>query len=161
MAQYYDRLTEELKQFIRQQKIFFVGTAPDGEGEIHIAPKGYDIFRIVDDSHILYLDYYGSGNDTAKHLAENGKITLMWCGFEKQPCIARAFGKGEVISKGTDEFASLMELWFPDYDEAIVRQIFSVSVHQTMTACGNGVPLMKYEGDRKALQEWSEKKFLK
>jgi len=153
MAKNYDRLTEELKQFIHQQKMFFVGTAPVGEGEVHIAPKGYDILRILNDNHIVYLDYYGSGNDTAKHLAENGKITLMWCGFESEPCILKAFGKGEIISKGTDEFARLLKTFFPDYDEAIVRQLFSVNIHAVMTSCGYGVPLMKYEGDRKTLHE--------
>ena len=160
MAKNYDSLTGELKDFIRQQKIFFVGTAPHAEGEVHIAPKGYDILRILNDNHIVYLDYYGSGNDTANHLAENRNITLMWCGFDTQPCILRAFGKGEIISKGTDEFNRLLETCFPNYKEAIVRQIFSIKIHRAMTSCGNGVPFMKYEDDRKALQEWSERKFL-
>jgi len=161
MAKYYDRLNDELKDFIHQQKIFFVGTAPCGEGEVHIAPKGYETLRILNDNHIVYLDYYGSGNDTAAHLAENGKITLMWCGFESRPCILKAFGKGDVITKGTDEFARLLKSCFPNYNEAIVRQLFSIKIHKAMTSCGNGVPLMKYEADRKALQEWSEKTFVK
>lgn len=160
MATNYDALTDGLKEFIARQKIFFVGTAPSGEGEVHIAPKGYDILRILDDRLLVYLDYYGSGNDTALHLAENGKITLMWCSFDSQPCILRVFGKGEVLSKGTEDFAGLLKICFPDYDEAMVRQLFRVTIHRAMTSCGNGVPFMKYEDDRMALQEWSEKEFL-
>jgi len=161
MAENFDRLTGEFREFIHRQKIFFVGTAPCGEGEVHIAPKGYETLRILNDHHVIYLDYYGSGNDTATHLAENGKITLMWCGFDSQPCVLRAFGKGEVIAKGTDEFAGLLRSCFPNYNEAIVRQLFSIKIHRVMTSCGNGVPFMKYEDDRMALEEWSVKTFVK
>ena len=160
MAKDYNSLTEELKEFIRRQKIFFVGTAPAGEGEVHIAPKGYDTLRILDDYSLVYLDYYGSGNDTALHLAENGKITLMWCSFDSEPCVLKVFGRGKVISKGTEEFTRMIKTCFPNYKEAILRQMFSVKIHGAMTSCGNGVPLMKYQDDRKALQEWSEKEFL-
>jgi predicted metal-binding transcription factor (methanogenesis marker protein 9) len=116
--------------------MFFVDTAPSGEGEVHISPKGYDILKIIDENNVIYLDYYGSENETAKDLTENGKISLMWCSFDAKPCILRAYGKGEVIHKGTDEFSHLLKQYFENYNEKMVRQLFKVKIHRVMTTCG-------------------------
>ena len=35
----------------------------------------------------------GSGNETAAHVAENGRMTLMFCAFEGDPMIFRVYGK--------------------------------------------------------------------
>jgi len=161
MGKNFEKLTDKLKEFIRCQKMFFVGTAPSIEGEVHIAPKGYDILKIVDDNNLVYLDYYGSENDTAQHLSENKKISLMWCSFDEKPCILRAYGLGELVSKGTEEFNKLHEKYFEDYHPKMIRQIFKVKIHRVMTTCGFGVPLMKYEGDRKTLHDLSDKMLVK
>jgi len=158
MAKNYERLSEDFKKFIEQQKMFFVGTAPSDEKDVHIAPKGYDILKIVDDSNLMYLDYYGSGNDTAGDLAGNKKITLIWCSFDKAPLILRVFGEGFIVSRGTEEFSGLMKQYFSAFKPEIIRQLFKVKITRVMTSCGYGVPLMKYEGDRETLQTQSMKK---
>ncbi len=65
MAKRYDLLTDQLMEFIHNQKMFFVGTAPTAMGEVNVSPKGYQVMRVLDSQTLLYLDYYGSGNETA------------------------------------------------------------------------------------------------
>ena len=46
-------------------------------------------FRVVDEQTVMYLDLTGSGNETAAHLVENGRLTIMFCAFEGNPKILR------------------------------------------------------------------------
>jgi len=39
MAKVFDTITEETKEFILQQKVFFVSTSPSNEGEINISQR--------------------------------------------------------------------------------------------------------------------------
>ena len=38
------------------------------------------------------------------------------------------------------------------------RSVITVELDRIATSCGYGVPLMAYEGDRRALSAWAEKK---
>ena len=78
------------------KKIFFTATAPR-VGRINLSPKGIDTFRYIDNTTVAYLDLTGSGNETAAHLHENGRITIMFCSFTKKPLILRLYGQGTVI----------------------------------------------------------------
>lgn len=143
-------------EFISKQHIFFVGSAPlSGEGHVNLSPKGYDSLRILSESEAVYLDLTGSGNETAAHLAENGRITLMFAAFEGQPLILRLYGKGRVILPGNEEWEKL-EGYFPPLQGA--RQMIHISVYEVQTSCGFGVPLFRYEGDRNTLIQWAENK---
>ncbi|MEQ8533686.1 MAG: pyridoxamine 5'-phosphate oxidase family protein, partial [Imperialibacter sp.] len=53
MGKRLDAITPELKAFIEDQKIFFVGTAAD-EGRVNISPKGTDAFRVLDGNKIIW-----------------------------------------------------------------------------------------------------------
>src|SRR5918999_5010523 len=96
MAKFYTRLDEGLRGFIGEQKMFFTATAPT-EGRINLSPKGMDTFRCIDHKTVAYLDLTGSGNETAAHLTENGRMTLMFCSFAEKPLILRLYGHGQVI----------------------------------------------------------------
>ena len=80
MAEFFPALNENLRKFIAEQKVFFTATAPT-QGRINLSPKGTDTFRIIDDKTVAYLDLTGSGNETAAHLKENGRLTIMFCSF--------------------------------------------------------------------------------
>ncbi|NRT80018.1 pyridoxamine 5'-phosphate oxidase family protein [Clostridium beijerinckii] len=149
MGKYFKNITDDLKKFILDQKMFVVGTAPDTEEEVYISPKGYDTLKIIDTNKVIYFDYLDSDseNETVRHLKENGKITLMWCGFDSKPRILRAYGNGKVISKGTDDFNILLNQYFSGYDEKMVKQLFEIQIEKLMTTCGFGVPIMKCEKD--------------
>jgi Pyridoxamine 5'-phosphate oxidase len=140
--------------FIRRQKVFFTATVPR-EGRINLSPKGMDSLRVLDPRTIAWLDLTGSGNETAAHLRENGRITLMFCAFEGEPLILRLYGKGEVISPRDPEWPLLSAL-FPALPG--VRQIMRLQVESLQTSCGFAVPLFVYRGDRNQLTQWAVRK---
>ncbi|WP_410771761.1 pyridoxamine 5'-phosphate oxidase family protein [Fontibacillus sp. BL9] len=156
MGKRFKAMLPQHMDFISRQQIFFVGSAPlSGEGHVNLSPKGYDSLRILSENEAVYLDLTGSGNETAAHLNENGRITLMFAAFEGQPLILRLYGKGRVVLPGTEEYESL-EGRFPRLQGA--RQMIYVTVNEVQTSCGYGVPLFQYEGERDTLIQWAENK---
>src|SRR5882672_8170041 len=103
MAKFYTELDETLEQFIRAQRIYFHASAPK-KGRINISPKGLDTFRILSQRSVAYLDLTGSECETAAHIAENGRLTLMFCSFDTQPLILRLYGRGRVIRRRDTEW---------------------------------------------------------
>src|SRR5258708_31229511 len=98
MGKMMDEISGELAEFIRAQPIFFVATAPlSRDGHINLSPKGLDTFRILSPTRVAYADMTGSGNETSAHLAENSRITLMFCSFADPPKILRLYGRGRTI----------------------------------------------------------------
>jgi Pyridoxamine 5'-phosphate oxidase len=154
VAKFYETLNEDLIAFIRRQKVFFTSTAPTG-GRINLSPKGLDSLRVLDPRTVAWLDFTGSGNETAAHLKENGRITLMFCAFEGEPLILRLYGKGTVIPPRHPEWGRLRAL-FPPLSG--IRQIMQLDIESLQTSCGFGVPLLDYAGDRDMLTQWAMKK---
>lgn len=134
--------------------MFFTATAPQ-QGRINVSPKGGDTLRILDERRVAYLDITGSGNETAAHIIDNGRLTLMFCSFEDQPLILRLYGRGEVIAKTHDEWVALLAL-FPRI--AGMRQIVRLHIESVQTSCGYAVPLYDYRGERDTYPRWAEKK---
>src|SRR5262249_28841281 len=96
MAKFYTSLNESLRSFVRAQRIFFHASAP-AQCRCNLSPKGQDTFRILDDQRVAYLDLTGSECETAAHIAENGRLTIMFCSFDEKPMILRLYGKGSVV----------------------------------------------------------------
>lgn len=154
MGQRYDCLNERLTSFIRAQKIFFVGTAP-ADGRVNVSPKGMDSFRVIDNNTVAWLNLTGSGNETAAHVLENGRMTVMFCAFEDDPMILRLYGTARVIHSRDADWAE----WLTHFDAIPgTRQIFVITLEMVQTSCGMAVPLFDYQADRKLLQEWAQKK---
>ncbi|MDX1995961.1 MAG: pyridoxamine 5'-phosphate oxidase family protein [bacterium] len=156
MGKLYDAITDDLQTFIQNQHLFFVATAPlSPDGHVNLSPKGLDSFRILSPNRVAYLDLTGSGNETSAHLLENGRITFMFCSFEKTPQVVRLYGTGRTVlpvSAEWDELSALFTL-YPGARQLIVADISRVS-----TACGYAVPLMDYAGERDTLLRWAEVK---
>ena len=96
MADQYDTLTDEHISFIQAQKIFFTGTAAQ-DGRVNVSPKGQDSLRVTAPDEIFWLNLTGSGNETAAHVLNVNRITLMWCAFDGPPQILRVYGSVELI----------------------------------------------------------------
>ena len=96
MAEQFEALEARHKAFIEAQHMYFVGTAGAG-GRVNVSPKGMDSFRILDGSTVAWLNLTGSGNETAAHVLENGRMTVMFCSFDKQPLILRLYGRAEAF----------------------------------------------------------------
>ncbi|MDH5326788.1 MAG: pyridoxamine 5'-phosphate oxidase family protein [Gammaproteobacteria bacterium] len=154
MAKFSDKLDGIHRDFIANQKMFFTSTAPVS-GRINLSPKGMDSFRIIDDNTVAYLDVTGSGNETAAHLLENGRITVMFCSFDEKPLILRLYGHGESIPTHHATWKDYVDLFtlLPG-----TRQIILIHVDSVQTSCGYAVPRYDYTGERDTLERWAEKK---
>lgn len=154
MGKMYDSISDEHRAFIERQHMFFVASAPlSADGHVNLSPKGLDTLRVFDASHVAYLDLTGSGNETAAHLAENGRVTLMFCAFEEPPKILRLYGRGRVIPPSHPEFATF---GFPSMTGQ--RQVIDVQIERVQTSCGFGVPLYAFDQQRDTLTKWAERK---
>ena len=154
MAKFFEAINEELSAFIANQKIFFTGTAA-AEGRVNVSPKGTDSLRVLGPNRVIWLNLTGSGNETAAHLAQVNRITLMFCAFEGKPLILRLYGSARTIHPRDKDWEELYAL-FPDSNGA--RQIFDIQVESVQTSCGFAVPFMDYKEDRDVLTKWAENK---
>lgn len=154
MGKQFEALSEKHIQFIDRQKMFFVATAAD-QGKINLSPKGADGFRVLDSNRVIWLNLTGSGNETAAHLLDNPRMTIMFCAFEGSPQILRLYGQAEVVHTRDDAWSSLYNHFEP---QAGARQIFDMKVDMVQTSCGMSVPLFDYVAQRDELNKWAENK---
>jgi hypothetical protein len=153
----FDQIDDGLREFLSRQHVFFVATAPSGDGgHVNCSPKGLDTLRVLGPRAVAYLDFVGSGAETIAHLRENGRIVLMFCAFEGAPRIVRLHGRGSVVEPANPDFAMLLDRFAPP--ALGVRSIIRVEVERIADSCGYGVPRLRYEGERTQLQAWAERK---
>lgn len=148
-----EALNDDLRGFIAKQAMFFTGTAPN-DGRVNVSPKGLDTFRVLDNNRVAYLDLTGSGNETAAHINENGRLTLMFCGFEKRALILRLYGRGQVVRPVDADWAELsahFEL-LPGF-----RQIIVLHIESVQKSCGWAVPYYELQGPRDTLVDKAER----
>lgn len=166
MARTYDRIDDNIRAFIEAQKMFFVATAPlSADGSVNLSPKGYDSFRILNDTTVAYLDLGGSGVETMAHVRENGRIALMFMAFDGAPKIVRLHGRAEVVAFDEPGFAELLAL-FPGFVRA--RSVVKVNLTRISDSCGWGIPFYDYRGERDQLkryvdhrdeEDWRERRY--
>lgn len=153
MAKIFEEIDDTLAAFIREQKMFFIATAPlAADGHVNLSPKGLDTLRILDPRTVAYLDLTGSGVETISHLKENGRFVLMFCAFDGRPKILRLHGHGAVLERGDAEFEELLTL-FPTLPGT--RAIIKLSVERIADSCGWGVPQFEFKGERDQLTRYS------
>ncbi len=154
MAKMMSSINDSLKVFIEKQHLFFVGTAAQ-DGRVNISPKGMDTLKVIGQNRVLWLNMTGSGNETAAHVLDINRMTLMWCSFEELPLLLRVYGSVKTIYRNNPAWEELASL-FPNIPAA--RQIFDLTVESVQTSCGYGVPLFEFNGQRDRLEKWSEAK---
>lgn len=154
MAKRFTEIKDSFREFIEQQHVFFVGTAaPDGH--VNVSPKGMDSLRVLDSNRVVWLNVTGSGNETAAHMRENPRMTLMFCAFTGDALILRVYGTARVIHRDEPEWAELYGLFTPLPG---ARQIFDLQVDLVQTSCGQAVPFFDYVAEREELKEWTLRK---
>lgn len=154
MGEQYSEINKTIKQFIEDQKVFFVGTAAS-EGRVNVSPKGMDSLRVIDSKRIIWLNLTGSGNETAAHVLKNARMTIMFCAFEGKPMILRLYGTAKTYHVRNEAFQDHIKL-FKNTPGA--RQIFEMEVDLVKTSCGFGVPFLDFKEERSMLRTWAEKK---
>ena len=156
MGKQYEEITPDLADWLRQQRMFFVATAPlAADGLLNCSPKGMDTFRILGPRQVAYLDLTGSGIETIAHLRENGRIIFTFCALAGSPKIVRLHGIGEAITSGLPDFEMLRAM-FPEYPG--VRAIIRAPLTRISDSCGYAVPRYEYAAERDALIRWAESK---
>ena len=157
MAKLLPHIDETCRDFIARQRIFFAATAAPG-AHINLSPRGTDLFAVIDDLTVAYLDKTGSGAETAAHLKADGRMTLMFCAFEGPPNILRLYGRGEALRRGSESYRAILASAFADYEPPGARQIILVHIDRVQTSCGYGTPLFEYRGERPSLDNWARSK---
>ena len=154
MGKLLDGINDRLRTFIEAQQLFFVATAAP-QGRVNVSPKGMDSLRVLAPNRVVWLNVTGSGNETAAHLLEHPRMTIMFCAFEGKPLILRLYGQAKAYHPHDPEWAELIGL-FPPLPGA--RQLIDLKVESVQTSCGMAVPLYRFEEQREELNHWAEKK---
>ena len=144
-------IPDDMRTFIEAQKLFFVATAPQ-DGRVNLSPKGLDTLRVLDERTVTYLDLTGSGNETAAHVSENGRMTMMFCAFSDPPMTLRLYGRAELVRPDHPEWTALRAP-FPDMPG--IRQIFRLNVESVATSCGWSIPVVVEMQERDELVKWA------
>jgi hypothetical protein len=154
MGRTYEGIDDRLTEFLTRQPVFFVATAPlAADGHINLSPKGLaGSFAVLDEHRVAYLDLTGSGVETIAHVAENGRIVLMFCAFDGPPRIVRLHGRAHIQLAATAGFDALASR-FPTRPG--MRSIIEIAVERIADSCGYGVPQMQYQQQRDRLEQWA------
>ena len=151
MSSVHEAIDGRLRDFVEAQQVFFVATAPLAGGRVNVSPKGIDgTFTVVDEHTVAYLDVTASGAETIAHLREpgNGRITVMFCSFDRIPNVVRLQGRGRVVGLHDPDFAGWAERFEPN---PAARAVIVVDVDRVSDSCGYSLPLMSLEEERDLL----------
>jgi hypothetical protein len=153
----HERIEGRLREFVERQPMFFVATAPLAEdGHVNLSPRGIPgTFEVVDEHTFAYLDLTASGAETIAHVRETGRITVMFCSFDRSPKVLRLHGRGRVVTpydEGWDDWAGR----FPKTD--VARAVIVVEVTRVSDSCGYGLPLFDEPTERDLLIPSMERK---
>ena len=154
MSKQFDRLSLSHRTFIAAQRLFFVATAAPS-GRVNTSPKGADSLRVLGPNQIIWRNSTGSGNETAGHLLQDARMTLMWCSFDEQPLILRCYGTARALHLDAPGWQAANAAFPADI---AARQLFEVTIDLVQTSCGYGVPRMGYEAERPDAGVWSAEK---
>jgi len=139
MGESYYQIDSGLRSFITRQPMFFVATAA-ADGRVNVSPKGLDSLRVLGPNRVVWLNLSGAGNESAAHVRENPRMTLMFCAFDGPPQIVRLYGQTTALHEEDDGWDDLARLFPP---LAGARQIFDIDVDLVQISCGMGVPVMR------------------
>jgi hypothetical protein len=152
MSKVHEALDGRLREFVEAQQVYFVATAPSGDGgHVNVSPKGHrDTFTVLGEHTIAYLDLTGSGAEGIAHLRQNGRATVMFCAFEGPPNVVRLQGTGRVVVPGEPDWDLLLPHFRPHPG---ARAIVVVELDRISSSCGFAVPFFDYVGDRTLLDD--------
>jgi hypothetical protein len=156
MSKVHDHVPPKLAEFIAEQPMFFVASAPSGpDGHVNISPKGLpQTFALLDERRFVYLDLSGSGAETIAHVRQNSRLTVMFCAFWGPPRILRLYGTARYHPVDTPGFDQLLaESRLPPFRG--MRALIEMDIGRVATSCGFGVPEMSVVRHRDHMESWA------
>jgi predicted pyridoxine 5'-phosphate oxidase superfamily flavin-nucleotide-binding protein len=156
VADYFDAVTPEQRALIEEAPVFFVATAdpggepgPHGQGSVNVSPKGATTPVVLDERTVAWLDYAGSGDETARHVEAGSELTLMVMSTTAEDAaIVRLYGSAEIQPIDASPHADALLAASRAQTLGKPRRVFVLHVATTMTSCGYGVPVLEERGDR-------------
>jgi hypothetical protein len=156
MATYHDAITDEQALLIEASQVFFVASVapdlsigPQGQGPVNLSPKGGSPLHVIDRNRVAYLDYTGSGNETGRHAAADGPVTVMIMSMDgEDAAVVRLFGHATVRPVEESELREVLLDAPADDIELPVRQAVDIRIESTQTSCGYGVPVYRFVKQR-------------
>ncbi|OAA70355.1 pyridoxamine phosphate oxidase family protein [Cordyceps fumosorosea ARSEF 2679] len=143
----YDTLSDDLADWVRQQPVFFTGSASTHGPHVNVSPKGLtdSHFAVLSPTRCAYIDRMGSGCETIAHSYENGRLCLMFMSFGPTPRILRIFCRSSVVEWDSPRFPDLVRAVSRGSKNAFdgARAVIVCDVWQVQTSCGYGVPRVK------------------
>jgi len=158
VADYFDAITPEQRALIDEAPLFFVASAdpagatgPDGQGAVNVSPKGATRPLVLDERTVAWLDYAGSGDETARHVESGSSLTLMVMSTTAEDAaIVRLYGGAEIQPIDASPYAAELLAASRARTLGKPRRVFVLHVATTMTSCGYGVPVLAAAGERGA-----------
>ena len=150
MGKQYKVLKESDKEFINNQKLFYIASC--SVNDVNLSPKGYKSIHVLSDDSLVFLDYPASGNRTYTDYLNDGKFTLLFNAYSGAAKILRLFCKASVVERKSEEFCRYLEIF--NEKESLVRNFFIFKIYGVESSCGDGIPYMEYKGERNALKQW-------
>lgn len=153
MVKFYPSLNESHVDFITNQPLFYVASAPWAGDHINISPKGHPsrTFSVLGPNTVAYLDATGSGCETISHVYENGRVTLLFSDFGSSPKIIRLFCQGRVVEKWDAYYNQLRARMATENGDEVditgARAIIVLKVKKVQTSCGFRLPSLASNSD--------------
>ncbi|KAJ4372848.1 hypothetical protein N0V83_003139 [Neocucurbitaria cava] len=174
MVKFYPSLNESHVEFMTNQPIFYVASAPWAGDHINISPKGHPsrTFSVLNPTTVAYLDATGSGCETISHVYENGRVTLMFSSSGPSPKVLRLFCKGRVVEKWDPHYNQLRAKMATENGDEVdmtgARAIIVLRVKKVQTSCGftvsegaaDAVAMVDHEVDTDAAHELAHRETL-
>lgn len=155
MGKVFDGIDSCLQAWITAQPMWFVATAPlAASGHVNLSPRSGGL-SLLGTHRLAWVDSTGSSAETIAHLRENGRVTLLWCSYDRRPRLVRVHGRGSVALPGSTAYEEVAAL---SPEQPSPRAVVVVDVDRVSDSCGYGVPVMEVVGERDLLRLSADKR---
>eukprot|EP00302_Diacronema_sp_CCMP2436_P014985 CAMPEP_0179869134 /NCGR_PEP_ID=MMETSP0982-20121206/19326_1 /TAXON_ID=483367 /ORGANISM="non described non described, Strain CCMP 2436" /LENGTH=287 /DNA_ID=CAMNT_0021759109 /DNA_START=60 /DNA_END=923 /DNA_ORIENTATION=+ len=155
----FNELLPKHVEFIAQQRLFFVASAPlDAAMHVNVSPRS-GAPTVLSSKTVAYADYAGSGAETAAHVLQNGRMTIMMCNIEEgPPNIMRLYGRATILLPGEVPAEMLGALPESVVNDPGFRCVFLLNIERVQTSCGFSLPILAFVHERITLHEFTAAK---
>jgi len=126
MSEFFNAITDEQREFIARQPVFFVATATEG-GRIDVSPRGMDGFRVLAPNLVGFLDKDGSDIEAQA----DGRFTIMICALDQASLVLSLHGRGRAISPKDDEWDFASRPFMTQPEDGRIVMVAVESVHES------------------------------
>ena len=161
MGVVFPEITEKHAAFMKRMPVFFVATAPTStEHRINVSPRSPGTSVVVTGPTTVHWgDLSGSGCETAAHVFENGRMTLLFVNIlDGPPNIVRLHGTAKVLLPEETDQSILDQLPKAITESKGFRCVYRLDVNRITTSCGFTMPIMKVVEERTVLDDFMENK---